>query len=155
MQLNTLIKILVTMVALGATSCMSAYPPSRGQSTAQINYNSPPQQGTVSLQVFYDELSPYGNWVSYNNYGFVWIPEAGLDFYPYSSNGKWVFTDTGWTWYSGYNWGWAPFHYGRWLYDNSYGWMWVPDTEWGPAWVTWRSGGDYLIITVGLRLNLA
>jgi hypothetical protein len=49
----------------------------------------------------------------------------------------------GWTWYSNYSWGWAPFHYGRWFFDNAYGWMWLPDTQWGPAWVTWRSGGDY------------
>ena len=47
----------------------------------------------------------------------------------------------GWTWASDYNWGWAPFHYGRWLYDDAYGWMWVPGYEWAPAWVSWRNGG--------------
>ena len=44
---------------------------------------------------------------------------------------------------SNYNWGWAPFHYGRWMNDRMYGWMWVPGYEWAPAWVSWRGGGDY------------
>jgi len=43
-------------------------------------------------------------------------------------------TDDGMTWVSDYNWGWAPFHYGRWDYNDSYGWFWIPDNEWGPAW---------------------
>ena len=101
------------------------------------------QQDYVSFQVFYDQLSPYGQWVDYNSYGYVWIPDAGQDFVPYSSEGHWIMTDYGWTWVSDYNWGWAPFHYGRWDYDNSFGWFWVPDNVWGPSWVTWRSADGY------------
>ena len=70
-------------------------------------------------------------------------PNAGPDFQPYATNGNWIYTDAGWTWASNYNWGWAPFHYGRWFYENGYGWMWVPGNEWAPAWVSWRGGGDY------------
>src|SRR5829696_879022 len=51
--------------------------------------------------------------------------------------------DYGWMWASDYDWGWATFHYGRWVYDNFYGWLWMPGYEWSPAWVEWRSGGDY------------
>ncbi len=101
------------------------------------------QQYQVSFQVFYDQLSPYGQWVNYQNYGDVWFPNVGSDFVPYSTDGHWVLTDYGWTWASDYSWGWAPFHYGRWGYDNSLGWFWVPDTEWGPSWVSWRSNNDY------------
>lgn len=101
------------------------------------------QQENVNFQVFYDELSPYGQWVEYQNYGYVWIPDVGNDFEPYSTAGHWVMTDYGWTWLSDYDWGWAPFHYGRWNFDNFYGWFWVPDNEWGPAWVTWRSADGY------------
>ena len=101
------------------------------------------QQDYVSLQVFYDELSPYGEWINSSQYGYVWIPDAGPDFMPYSSRGQWIFTDYGWTWVSAYEWGWAPFHYGRWDYDNYYGWLWVPDYEWGPSWVTWRRADGY------------
>jgi hypothetical protein len=101
------------------------------------------QQGGVSFGVFYNELSPYGQWVDYPGYGYVWIPSTGRDFAPYSSNGYWIWTDYGWTWVSGYSWGWAPFHYGRWDYDDSYGWFWVPDNEWGPSWVNWRRADGY------------
>jgi hypothetical protein len=100
-------------------------------------------QASISLQVFYDELSPYGEWVDNPEYGYVWIPDVPQDFAPYSSNGYWVFTDAGWTWLSTYNWGWAPFHYGRWYYDPYYGYAWVPGNEWGPGWVTWRSSRGY------------
>jgi len=96
------------------------------------------QYANVSFQVFYDQLSPYGQWVDYPSYGYVWIPNAGPDFVPYSTAGHWVWTEFGWTWVSDYDWGWAPFHYGRWDYDDFYGWIWIPDDVWGPAWVSWR-----------------
>ena len=67
------------------------------------------QQSNVSFQLFYDELSPYGEWVDYSNYGYVWIPDVGYDFLPYSTDGRWILTNYGWTWASNYNWGWAAF----------------------------------------------
>ncbi len=101
------------------------------------------QQGYMNYQGFYDQLSPYGQWVENPNYGYVWIPNEGPGFTPYLSNGYWVMTDYGWMWVSNYNWGWAAFHYGRWDYSDYYGWFWVPDSEWGPSWVIWRSSGSY------------
>ena len=97
----------------------------------------------ISFQVFYDQLSPYGAWVDDPNYGYVWIPDEGPEFYPYGTGGHWVFTDYGWTWVSNFQWGWAPFHYGRWNFDSYYGWIWVPGNVWGPAWVSWRSCNGY------------
>lgn len=115
-------------------------------------------QGSVSLQVFYDELQPYGTWMDYGTYGYVWIPRVERGFTPYATNGYWINTEYGNTWVSDYTWGWAPFHYGRWLYDDFYGWIWVPDTEWAPAWVAWRSGGGYygwapLMPGIGIHLT--
>ena len=100
-------------------------------------------QRSVSLQVFYDELQPYGTWMDHGQYGYVWIPRVDPGFVPYATNGYWINTQYGNTWVSDYNWGWAPFHYGRWFFDDFHGWIWVPDTTWGPAWVAWRSGGGY------------
>ncbi|MBK8139999.1 MAG: hypothetical protein IPK57_02620 [Chitinophagaceae bacterium] len=101
-------------------------------------------QREVSYQTFYDELSPYGRWIDYPGQGYVWVPDAGPDFRPYSTNGHWVWTDDyEWMWVSDYDWGWGPFHYGRWDHDPFYGWYWVPGYEWSPAWVAWRDGGDY------------
>jgi len=101
------------------------------------------QQSNISFQIFYDQLSPFGEWVTYPDYGYVWIPDAGADFVPYSTQGRWILTDFGWTWMSDYSWGWAPFHYGRWNFDNNFGWFWVPDNQWGPAWVSWRRADGY------------
>jgi hypothetical protein len=126
---NLLIAI-VLVAALNLGACMS--PPTV---TAQ--------QTSVSFQLFYNELSPYGSWVDYQDYGYVWIPDVDRDFTPYGTDGRWIYTNDGWTWYSNYSWGWAPFHYGRWAYDDSYGWLWVPQNEWGPAWVTWRRSEGY------------
>jgi hypothetical protein len=97
---------------------------------------------SISLQTFYDELDPYGQWVQDPDYGYVWIADAGPGFRPYYTRGHWVMTSYGAMWVSDYSWGWAPFHYGRWAYSSYYGWVWIPDTEWGPAWVSWRSGGE-------------
>ena len=100
-------------------------------------------QGSVSLQVFYDELQPYGTWMDHGQYGYVWMPRVETGFVPYGTNGYWINTEYGNTWVSDYDWGWAPFHYGRWFFDDFYGWIWVPDSTWGPAWVAWRNGGGY------------
>lgn len=102
------------------------------------------QQEDVSLQSFYDELSPYGTWIQDPQYGYVWRPDVDQEeFRPYYTNGRWAMTEYGNTWVSNYDWGWAPFHYGRWVYNRYNNWVWLPDTTWGPAWVSWRSGGGY------------
>jgi|GEM_PF-2120324 hypothetical protein len=101
-------------------------------------------QPVASLQTFYDQLAPYGQWVNFPNYGYVFIPNAGPGFIPYSTAGHWAYTEQfGWTWVSDYPWGWAAFHYGRWNYDYNYGWFWIPDLQWGPAWVVWRNSDQY------------
>ena len=109
----------------------------------QMSPPPPSNQEVVSYQEFYDELSPYGNWIDYPGEGYVWSPNVDPNFQPYATNGNWVYTDEGWTWVSGYSWGWAPFHYGRWFYEDAYGWLWLPGHEWAPAWVTWGQSGNY------------
>jgi hypothetical protein len=99
---------------------------------------------TVSVQTFYDELSPFGDWILTPEYGYAWRPylDDPEGFRPYATRGEWAYTDLGWTWVSDYRWGWATFHYGRWFLDDSLGWMWIPGSEWAPAWVTWGSYDD-------------
>ncbi len=116
----------------------------------------------VSFQVFYDELMPYGDWVKDANYGYIWLPAVGADFHPYGTNGHWRMTEYGNTWVSYYDWGWAPFHYGRWYFDDFYqSWAWIPDYNWGPAWVNWRTGGGYYGwaplgpgVSISVRVNI-
>jgi hypothetical protein len=117
-------------------------PPRERERTYESDYRDYPAEMDVSY--FYDYLSPYGIWVSYPTYGYVWVPRhMGLGWRPYT-NGRWVWTDDGWTWVSYYEWGWVPFHYGRWGWDRRIGWFWVPGTIWGPAWVTWRWSNLYI-----------
>src|SRR5664279_5266599 len=66
--------------------------------TPSSTYVPPPTNNTpvnnnneVNFQVFYDELSPYGNWVDYPRYGYVWVPYADAGFVPYSSRGHWLY----------------------------------------------------------------
>jgi hypothetical protein len=115
----------------------------------------------VNFQVFYDQLSPYGEWIDYPDYGYVWVPNVGPDFEPYATSGYWTMTNYGWTWVSDYPWGWAPFHYGRWDFVNRIGWIWIPGNEWGPAWVSWRRANGYYGwaplrpgITISMSFNL-
>ena len=104
-------------------------------------------QGDVSLSfdTFHDQLAPYGDWVYSDRWGEVWAPEnVPVDFQPYGTAGHWAYTDDyGWTWASDYEWGDIPFHYGRWVNDPDDGWLWIPGYVWSPAWVAWRSNGQY------------
>jgi len=120
-----------------------AYPPPYDQ-----GYGGSPQDegygGSPQDENFYAVLSPYGEWVDVAPFGAVWRPYdsvVGVDFVPYTTGGSWVYTDAGWAFDSTWSWGWAPFHYGRWVFLNGPGWVWVPGTQWAPAWVTWRFGG--------------
>jgi hypothetical protein len=100
----------------------------------------------VTVDYFYNTLSPYGAWVDVEGYGRCWRPTVvvgNAGWQPYGDHGHWVYTDDGWYWMSDYSWGWAPFHYGRWFRDARIGWCWYPDTVWGPSWVTWRYSDDY------------
>ena len=90
------------------------------------------------MNYFYDTLAPYGGWVNFQGYGWCWRPTIvvyNTGWQPYCDNGHWVYTDCGWYWVSGYSWGWATFHYGRWFHNQRYGWCWRPDTTWSPSWV--------------------
>ena len=137
-----LLSLLMTTVGFSQN-----YPPDYGN-TSDDKYYEPDSDGQYdndrySYEEFYDDLSPYGSWVNYPQYGYVWIPRVSNDFHPYATEGHWVMTNYGWTWVSDYRWGWAAFHYGRWAYEPRFGWMWIPGRKWGPAWVSWRESDDY------------
>ena len=93
---------------------------------------------TVPIDFFYDALSPYGDWISTPNYGYVWQPLVAQQpgWAPYA-DGSWAYTDARWTWVSNEDFGWITYHYGRWI-QMQQGWMWVPGNDWAPAWVSWR-----------------
>ena len=93
---------------------------------------------------FRRDLDPYGQWADDPTYGTVWVPSSdvvGQDFAPYQTAGHWTYDDE-YTWNSDYDWGWIPFHYGRWVYASGFGWGWIPGRRYAGAWVDWRYGVD-------------
>ncbi|HYS96709.1 MAG TPA: DUF6600 domain-containing protein, partial [Chthoniobacterales bacterium] len=101
---------------------------------------------TSGYSTFYTKLEPHGAWLETADYGYVWQPreaESSQSWRPYT-NGRWVYTDAGWTWISEESFGWATYHYGRWTRLRGIGWVWVPGQQWAPAWVSWRKSNDYV-----------
>jgi hypothetical protein len=101
---------------------------------------------TSGYSTFYTKLEPHGAWLETSDYGYVWQPreaESSRSWRPYT-NGRWVYTDAGWTWISEEPFGWATYHYGRWTRLRGIGWVWVPGDQWAPAWVSWRKSNDYV-----------
>jgi hypothetical protein len=109
----------------------------------------PSAQAQVSVSAeFRTALEPFGRWQQHSRWGEVWIPtKVARDWRPYTV-GRWAYTDDwGWYWVSDQaedNWGWITFHYGRWVFDPELRWVWVVGKEWGPGWVHWRRGAQYV-----------
>ena len=126
----------------------SAIPPTTESAPANNSVAAPettPPAAPVTVNYFYNNLSPYGNWVEVEGYGRCWRPTVVMydsEWRPYCDRGHWVYTDHGWYWDSDYSWG-VTFHYGRWFRHDHFGWCWYPDTVWAPSWVTWRSSDAY------------
>ena len=99
---------------------------------------------SFSVGIFDAPLGQCGHWIDRPGYGRCWYPAyVSSDWRPYCE-GYWMWTDAGWYWVSNEQWAWATYHYGRWVQDPYYGWVWTPDTEWGPSWVSWRQGDEYV-----------
>jgi hypothetical protein len=96
--------------------------------------------------VGYEDLDDNGDWRDDSNYGHVWFPnrvEAGWA--PYRE-GHWDWVSPwGWTWVDDSAWGYAPFHYGRWVtVGGRWGWVAGPvDVQpvYAPALVVFIGGG--------------
>ena len=94
---------------------------------------------------FGEALEPYGNWMHTHEYGDVWKPKIKNPtiWAPYTV-GRWHYTELGWHFTSSEPWGWACYHYGRWVRYRTVGWCWVPGREWAPAWVSWRTSPRHI-----------
>ena len=101
----------------------------------------------VSPEVIgYQDLDGYGRWETTPDYGMVWFPtRVEVGWAPYRF-GHWAFVQPwGWTWIDEASWGFAPFHYGRWVnFDGR--WAWIPGERrerpcYAPALVAFIGGG--------------
>lgn len=74
----------------------------------------------------YQQLDTYGDWRMDPTYGPVWYPQLTLVGWAPYRHGHWEYIPPwGWTWIDDAPWGFAPFHYGRWV-QISLRWYWVP-----------------------------
>src|SRR5450755_4596560 len=82
----------------------------------------------------YEDLDTYGNWQEVPTYGNIWVPRSvPAGWAPYR-NGHWAWINPwGWTWVDDAPWGFAPFHYGRWVSYGGY-WGWAPGPIIGVGW---------------------
>jgi len=98
----------------------------------------------VDYSYFYDNLSPYGEWVDVERYGYCFRPVGTPPGWRPYTDGNWAYTDAGWTWVSDEPFGPITYHYGRWFHLHGVGWLWRPGSTWGPAWVSWRQSDEYV-----------
>ncbi len=104
-----------------------------------------PQSAWASMEdaaLFYEELSQYGDWVEYQNYGPVWYPTKVQENWRPYVDGRWTPSEEGHVFETQEPWGWATYHYGNWMPTEEYGWVWVPGRTWYPNTVTWRTSPD-------------
>lgn len=89
----------------------------------------------------WSDLDANGSWYDVPGQGEVWQPDvaaqedgesadSGSGFDPYSYGG-WAWTPAGYTWASGYGWGWLPYRCGQWSYWDGFGWGWTPGVACG------------------------
>lgn len=102
----------------------------------------------------YEELESWGEWAAEPDYGAVWYPaRIAVDWAPYRY-GHWAWRRPwGWTWIDNAPWGYAPFHYGRWVYHRGR-WGWTPGRYvarpiWAPALVAWVGGAGWNVTISG------
>ena len=116
--------------------------------SASARYVSPAMTGA-------EDLDRYGRWEEDPDYGALWIPRGvAVDWAPYST-GRWAWVlPWGWTWVDDAPWGFAPFHYGRWVQRRNT-WCWAPGQRvmrpvYAPALVGWVGGpGVGVSISIG------
>ncbi|MCB4359944.1 DUF6600 domain-containing protein [Quatrionicoccus australiensis] len=90
----------------------------------------------------YQDLDAYGDWQVRTEYGAVWYPRSVADDWAPYRVGRWAWVAPwGWTWVDQAPWGFAPFHYGRWVQVRGR-WGWAPGTYvarpvYAPALVAW------------------
>lgn len=118
-------------------------------------YEDSPSARYCSRQVVgFEDLDEYGDWRAAPEYGNVWYPRVDPGWAPYRE-GHWAWIDPwGWTWVDDDQWGYAPFHYGRWISIGGR-WGWIPGPRevhpvYAPALVAFVGG-----VGVGIGGNVA
>jgi hypothetical protein len=109
----------------------------------------------------YEDLDDNGGWRPVPEYGTVWFPHTVIVGWAPYRYGHWCWISPwGWTWVDDASWGFAPFHYGRWItFGGVWGWVPCPPRVvaveyvrpvYAPALVAWVGGPHWGVgIAVG------
>lgn len=116
--------------------------------TASTRYVSPEMTG-------WEDLDRYGRWDSHSEYGALWVPTAVVAGWAPYRYGHWAWVRPwGWSWVDDAPWGFAPFHYGRWvMFGGRWCWApgrWVARPIYAPALVAWVGGPN---VSVGVQIG--
>ncbi len=109
-----------------------------GQRSVAASHVSPEMTGI-------EDLDQYGRWETHPDYGALWVPTVVIAGWAPYAHGHWTWLRPwGWTWVDDAPWGFAPFHYGRWLWWGGR-WGWTPGPRvsrpvFAPALVAWVGG---------------
>jgi hypothetical protein len=108
--------------------------------------NSASAQYVALDTIGYSDLDEFGAWRVDAEWGPVWTPRGLPAGWAPFKFGHWTWVELwGWTWIDDAAWGFAPFHYGRWIFLDG-GWSWIPGPRhvrpiYAPALVVFVSGG--------------
>ncbi len=102
-----------------------------------------------------DALMSTGTWATSNQYDRIWYPPVEPGWVPYR-HGHWGYVAPwGWTWIDDAAWGFAPFHYGRWVQEGRR-WGWVPTQQGVAVSATIRpTYAPALVSFIGLSVDIA
>src|SRR5229473_472368 len=119
--------------------------------------NSDSARYVSSDVVGYEDLDGQGAWESTPDYGSVWFPRSVEPSWAPYHDGHWSYIEPwGYTWVDDQRWGFAPFHYGRWIsVRGAWGWVPCPPRTYGGAVYVRPVYAPALVAWVGVGAGVA
>ncbi|MGF1679197.1 MAG: DUF6600 domain-containing protein [Candidatus Methylacidiphilales bacterium] len=117
------------------------------QLQARSEYTRKP---VVDFDLVIEALRETGTWLPVQegkeDYYFLPDPSKAAELAQPYRQGRWIYSDYGWTWQGTHAASWAVDHYGYWtrrLHPEKK-WTWVPRIMWLPSAVEWLQSGEYI-----------
>jgi hypothetical protein len=96
-------------------------------------------RGKIDFDTAMALLNPYGTWAKVDSTHWAFTP---LDHGAPYTNGRWIYTEFGWTWLGNLPHSWLTEHYGFWKRGENHLWSWFPGPYWLPQAVEIRAAPD-------------
>src|SRR5690606_29878253 len=102
------------------------------------------QRPLIDFDLVIDTLKSQGQWESIGEERYAFRPSSTAPKWAPFREGRWLYTDYGWTWEGRNPGSWATDHFGYWTKKQTAGWVWIPDGQWLPGAVEWLKSGNYI-----------